>query len=177
MPKFLLRLATLIAIGPIGFMMPWQTFAEEISGAEASVSSEPSPQENKESEPEVNVPLAGHSEHGEAYNEGPRQNAYLMGGTGAINFPISTDNEKAQEFFDQGLGQLYGFWYYEAERSFRRVATLDPDCAMAYWGMARANDENKERAQSFIAEAVEKQESASDREKMYISALEKFLTE
>lgn len=121
------------------------------------------------------VPVAGHSEHGEAYNEGPRQDAYLMGGTGKVRFTISTDNEQAQAFFDQGIGQLYGFWYYEAERSFRRVASLDPECAMAYWGMARANDENKDRAKAFIADAVERKGSATDQEKMYIDALDKYL--
>ncbi|GIT12813.1 MAG: hypothetical protein CM1200mP34_2190 [Verrucomicrobiales bacterium] len=30
---------------------------------------------------------------------------------------------------------------------------LDPDCAMAYWGMAVANRANEKRAQGFIAEA------------------------
>ena len=34
-----------------------------------------------------------------AYNEGPRQNAYLMGGTGNIDFPVTTENEQAQAFF------------------------------------------------------------------------------
>ncbi len=47
-------------------------------------------------------------------------------------------------FFDQGVCQLHGFWYFEAERSFRQVAAVDPDCAMAYWGMARANTLNEE---------------------------------
>ncbi|MDX1564361.1 MAG: hypothetical protein R3236_03095, partial [Phycisphaeraceae bacterium] len=72
----------------------------------------------------------GHSYHGEAFNEGPRQKAYLMGGTGKVHFPISTESKPAQAFFNQGIGQLHGFWYFEAERSFRQVITLDPDCAM-----------------------------------------------
>ena len=128
-------------------------------------------------EDEAAIPLAGHSEHGEAYNEGPRQNAYLMGNTGIVDFPLTTNSDLAKKFFDQGLGQLYGFWYYEAERSFRRVASLDPTCAMAYWGMARANDENKDRAKSFIAEAVDRLEGVTEREQMYIEALEKYLTD
>ena len=92
--------------------------------------------------------LAGHSAHGEAYSEGPRQDAYLMGGTGRVHFPITTSNETAQAFFDQGLGQLHGFWYYEAERSFRRVRALDPAAAMACWGMAMANTLRPERGGS-----------------------------
>lgn len=125
---------------------------------------------------EVNVPSAGHSEHGAAYNEGPRQNAYLMGHTGKVNFPVSTTSSKAQRFFDQGLGQLYGFWYYEAERSFRRVVAFDPDCAMGYWGLAMANMENKERGTEFIKEAHAKREHANEHEQMYIDALHAYLT-
>ena len=75
---------------------------------------------------------AGHSLHGEAFNEGPRQRAYLMGGTGHVHIAVTTRSADAQAFFDQGVGQLHGFWYFEAERSFRQVAAIDPDCAMAY---------------------------------------------
>src|SRR5690242_2200721 len=84
-------------------------------------------------------PLPGHSMNGEAFNEGPRQAAVLMEGTGSVHFPITTKNELAQKFFEQGVGQLHGFWYWEAERSFRQAAALDPDCAIAYWGMGMAN--------------------------------------
>src|SRR5205807_1885125 len=75
--------------------------------------------------------VPGHSMHGESFNEGPRQQAYLMGGTGNVHLPVTTQSADAQLFFDQGVGQLHGFWYFEAERSFRQVALLDPDCAMA----------------------------------------------
>ncbi len=98
-------------------------------------------------------PLAGHSYHGEAFNEGPRQRAYLMEGLGQANFPITTDVEQAQSYFNQGVDQLHGFWYFEAERSFRQVAMLDPGCPMAYWGLAMANINNESRARKFIKEA------------------------
>src|SRR5207253_9279407 len=84
-------------------------------------------------------PLPGHSHHGEVFDEGPRQKAYLMPGMPKIHFPVTTKSAEAQKFFEQGIGQLHGFWYYEAERSFRQVALLDKECAMAYWGMAMAN--------------------------------------
>ena len=80
----------------------------------------------------------GHSYHGEAFNEGPRQSAYLMKGMGRVRFSITTSVQEAQLFFTQGVAQLHGFWFFEAERSFRQAAMLDPDCAMAYWGMAVA---------------------------------------
>ncbi|MBS0204644.1 MAG: redoxin domain-containing protein [Planctomycetes bacterium] len=119
-----------------------------------------------------NVVKAGHSYHGEAFNEGPRQAAYLMGTTGNVSLAITTKDPLAQAFFNQGVGQLHGFWYFEAERSFRQVSLLDHDCAMAYWGMALANVNNEKRAKSFIAEAAKRKGTASEREKIYIDALE-----
>src|SRR6187399_2379610 len=106
--------------------------------------------------------------HGEAFNEGPRQSAVLMAGTGDVHLPITTSNELAQKFFDQGVGQLHGFWYFEAERSFRQVASLDPECAMAYWGMAMANVNNEKRAAEFMKLAVAKKAKASRREQLWI---------
>lgn len=121
--------------------------------------------------------LAGHSSHGEAFNEGPRQEAYLMGGTGDVDFPVSTENKACQNYINQGMGQIHGFWELEAERSFRQAANLDENCAMAYWGCALANLRNPERARGFIDFAKELKDGATDREKMYINALAKFLAE
>ena len=85
----------------------------------------------KQAESEEKKLPEGHSFHGEAFNEGPRQKAYLMKGMGRVRFPITTNKQEAQLFFTQGVSQLHGFWYFEAERSFRQAAMLDPDCAMA----------------------------------------------
>ena len=59
----------------------------------------------------------------------------LMDGMGRVDFPITTNSERAQEYFNQGVAQLYGFWFSEAERSFIEAAKLDPGAAMAYWGI------------------------------------------
>lgn len=119
--------------------------------------------------------LAGHSYHGESFNEGPRQQARLMPGLGRSRFPVSTDVDDAQKFFNQGIDQLHGFWYFEAERSFRQVVLLDPDCAMAYWGLSMANVNNEERAKKFIQQAGDKAaletRTTTEREKLYIEAL------
>ena len=90
--------------------------------------------------------LPGQSRHGEAFDRGPRWSAYLMGGTGDVHFPVTSKNPLVQKFIEQGVGQLHGFWYVEAERSFRQAATLDPNCGIAYWGMAMANRSHKPRA-------------------------------
>ena len=119
-------------------------------------------------------PEPGHSLHGEAFDEGPRQMAHLMQGVGDVEFRITTTKADAQLFFNQGIGQLHGFWYYEAERSFRQVAMLDPDCAMAYWGLAMANVNNEKRAKAFLVKASERKSRAAVREQMWIGTLEKF---
>jgi peroxiredoxin len=116
-------------------------------------------------------PRPGHSAHGEAFNEGPRQRAYLMPGVGRVEFPITTASAEAQAFFNQGVAQLHGFWYFEAERSFRQVAALDPQCAMAHWGLAMANINNGRRAKEFIKKAALLKPAASAREQLWIDAL------
>lgn len=118
--------------------------------------------------------LAGHSSHGEAFNEGARQAAYLVEGMGKITFPVTAADDMAQKFVAQGVAQLHGFWYLEAERSFRQAAKIDPDCGMAYWGMAMANDKNSKRAKAFIAEAVSRKDKLTEREKMYIDSLDQY---
>ncbi|MBI5801028.1 MAG: redoxin domain-containing protein, partial [Verrucomicrobia bacterium] len=114
---------------------------------------------------------AGHSLQGDAYNEGPRQQAHLMPGMGAVHFPISTKNPLAQKFFDQGIGQLHGFFYFEAERSFRQAVALDPFCASAYLGMAMANVNNAKRAKEFLQTAEKYKAGVSPREQQWITAL------
>ncbi|HXX92761.1 MAG TPA: redoxin domain-containing protein, partial [Planctomycetota bacterium] len=112
-----------------------------------------------------------HSIHGEAFNEGPRRKATLMPGMGKIGFEFTTKAPEAKAFFLQGVGQLHGFYYFESERSFRQVAFLDPDCAMAYWGMAMSNINNEKRAKEFLARAEALQGHSSRREQMWIQSL------
>lgn len=118
--------------------------------------------------------VPGHSYHGATFDEGPRQRAYLMGTTGPVNFPVTSTHPDVQKFINQGVGQLHGFWYFEAERSFRQAAALDPKCAIAYWGMAMANTNNEKRAKVFIAESVKRKPGTTEREAMYIDALDAF---
>ena len=77
--------------------------------------------------------FAQHAQH-----ESEARPVSLMDGYGDLRHPVSTRNPEAQRFFDQGLRLAYAFNYEEAVRSFRRAAELDPDCAMAYWGVALA---------------------------------------
>lgn len=114
---------------------------------------------------------AGHSSHGEAFNEGPRQRAYLIPGMGDVAFPTSTPIPEAQQFFTQGVAQLHSFYYFEAERSFRQAAALDPAMPMAYWGMAMANVNNEKRAKELLARAEQLKNKADPRERLWIAFL------
>src|SRR5260370_31569089 len=64
--------------------------------------------------------------------------ATLMQGYGDLHHPVSTNNAQAQQFFDQGLRQIYAFNHDEAARSFKRAADLDGKLAMAYWVVAES---------------------------------------
>ena len=117
---------------------------------------------------------AGHSIHGEVFNEGPRQAARLIDGVGAVRFTSTSSSEEAKKFVSQGVAQLHGFWYFESERSFRQAAMLDAECAIAYWGMAMSNRGNLNRAKGFIAEAMKRRDKTSRREKLLIEAFERW---
>ena len=119
--------------------------------------------------------VAGHSYHGEAFNEGPRQAAVLIDSLAPIAFPTSTSSDAAREYFLQGVSQLHGFWFLEAERSFRQAAKEDPKMAIAFWGMAMANTNNSKRARGLIDEAKKLRKHAGDHERLYIDALDRFL--
>lgn len=116
----------------------------------------------------------GHSHYGEAFDSGPREKPWVMEGIGVAHFPITTKNPEVQKWFDQGNELLHSFWDYEAERSFRWCLKLEPDNAMAYWGLARANligGGGEKRAADMIREAVKRKGNASAREQLYIDAM------
>ena len=60
-------------------------------------------------------------------------------GLGSYSRKITTDSPKAQRYFNQGLAFLHGFNHGAAIRSFQEAARLDPECAMAHWGIALAS--------------------------------------
>ena len=60
----------------------------------------------------------------------------LFEGLGSHTRTVTTSNPDAQKYFNQGLAFLYAFNHDEAMRAFRQAIELDPECAMAYWGLA-----------------------------------------
>jgi len=71
-------------------------------------------------------------------NPDTSKGAQLFEGLGDYHREFTTGSDDAQRYLDQGMVWLQAFNYDEAERSFREAARLDPDCAMAWWGVAYA---------------------------------------
>jgi tetratricopeptide (TPR) repeat protein len=61
---------------------------------------------------------------------------------GSYGRRISTRSAEAQTWFDRGLAWCYGFNHEEAVRCFEKAAKADPQCAMAWWGIAYAAGPN-----------------------------------
>jgi tetratricopeptide (TPR) repeat protein len=49
---------------------------------------------------------------------------------------VTTQSAQAQAFFNQGLALTYGFNHDEAARSYAAAGSMDPTCAMCWWGAA-----------------------------------------
>jgi tetratricopeptide (TPR) repeat protein len=63
----------------------------------------------------------------------------LFAGLGPHSRRVTTRSAEAQKYFDQGLNFVFGFNHGAAIRSFQEAARLDPECAMAHWGIALAS--------------------------------------
>ncbi|MEO6456263.1 MAG: hypothetical protein ABIN97_19455 [Ginsengibacter sp.] len=63
-------------------------------------------------------------------------------GTGSHTWKISTTNDSAQFYFNQGINLYYGFHIIEAMPSFKKAQTFDTACAMLYWAEALAYGPN-----------------------------------
>src|SRR5579862_9655128 len=54
---------------------------------------------------------------------------------GQIHFPISCTS-LSQRLFDNGLARLHSLRFRESEGAFTAIAQAEPECAIAYWGIA-----------------------------------------
>lgn len=96
-----------------------------------------------------------------------------------IDHPVSTSNPEAQAAFNKGLTYIFAFNHDIAFREFEKASQLDPQLAMAYWGMALAlgqnintdvTPENEIRCYNYIQKAL-KISAPSEVERRYIAAL------
>ena len=97
---------------------------------------------------------------------------------GAVHFATSCD-ETAQRRFNRGMRYQHSFWYRQSQEIFEEVLKADPDCAIAYWGIALSQLWNphvpppKENLALGLA-ALEKAKATvakTQRERDYIDAL------
>jgi tetratricopeptide (TPR) repeat protein len=54
---------------------------------------------------------------------------------GKLTFPTSCD-PKVQADFERGVAMIHSYWFLIARRTFEGVLQKDPNCAIAYWGIA-----------------------------------------
>jgi tetratricopeptide (TPR) repeat protein len=104
---------------------------------------------------------------------------------GTVHFPVSC-SQQAQARFDRAVTLLHHMTYPEAREAFSQVATIDPRCAMAQWGIAmtlfqplwptRPGREALQRGW----EAVRKARALhppTERERLFLAAAEAFFLE
>ncbi len=101
---------------------------------------------------------------------------------GDFERPISSNNEMAQKYFNQGFQMMYAFTKEDGARAFREAWKNDPNCAICYWGEAWAwgsylngkmRAAESPRAYVAIQKAKElaDQGYASENEKAFIDAM------
>jgi len=125
--------------------------------------------------------LTAYAQHQHEHQPLTMKPAAPIAGLGDYHFPVSTANAEAQRFFDQGLSLIYAFNHEEAAKAFRRAAELDPNLAMAHWGIALAVGPNyneptidAERLKAAV-EGIQRAralfDKATERERNYVDAL------
>lgn len=95
-------------------------------------------------------------------------------------FAGSTASGEAQAYIDQAMMLTFGFNHAEAARSFKQAQTLDPSCAICFWGEALVlgpninapmDPDRNAAAMAAMAKASALAPSASPREQALIAAL------
>jgi tetratricopeptide (TPR) repeat protein len=99
---------------------------------------------------------------------------------GDVSFALSC-NYDMRETFDLAISLLHSFEYEEAEKAFVQVLDANPDCAMAYWGVAMSishslwyqSDNSYLEKGSKLMEIANKFPTA-DRERDYLDAITEY---
>ena len=96
-----------------------------------------------------------------------------IAGLGNSSIAITTASPEAQRWFNQGLNELHDFWDYESARAFEQSIRVDPNCAMCYWGLYKAEafrGENDGYAAAALKQAEKLAKHVSPAEKLYVQA-------
>ncbi|HEY4155377.1 MAG TPA: tetratricopeptide repeat protein [Puia sp.] len=100
---------------------------------------------------------------------------------GSVDFEFS-GSKKIKSDFNLGVALLHSFEYDEAEKVFAKIIDKEPDCAMAYWGVAMCNyhllwsspDLPGLKKGSRAIEIARSLDKGSERESGYINAIGMF---
>ena len=101
---------------------------------------------------------------------------------GELKFSLSC-NYETRKTFDLAVALLHSFQYNEAEKSFVKVIDADPNCPMAYWGVAMSiyhaawfppSDEDLIKGSDVLK--IAKELSMDDKQRDYINAIDAFYT-
>jgi len=102
---------------------------------------------------------------------------------GELKFSLSC-NYKTRTTFDLGVALLHSFQYAEAEKAFVKVIDEDPNCPMAYWGVAMSiyhaawfPPSKKELEKGANILAIAKQLTMDGKQRDYINAIDAFYTD
>lgn len=102
--------------------------------------------------------------------------AQLLQGIGKVAFKITTQSNKTQEFFNQGIALLHCFWDFEAYRAFKEAIRHDSTVIMPYYGLYSAigaieGDEFKYDQKLALQKLKQLKSKASERERSYAEAI------
>ncbi len=102
---------------------------------------------------------------------------------GKVSFSVSC-SPSVRAPFNRGVALLHDFWYDEAQPQFERIAKIDPQCAMAHWGIAmslfhqiwdRPDEHGMARGWTEM-QAARSHPAKTAREREYIAALSGFFS-
>ena len=101
---------------------------------------------------------------------------------GELKFSLSCDYE-TRPTFDLAVALLHSFQYSEAEKAFVKVIDADPNCPMAYWGVAMSiyhaawfPPTEKDLIKGSKIMGVAKELAMDDKQRDYINAIDAFYT-
>lgn len=102
---------------------------------------------------------------------------------GELKFSLSCDY-KTRETFDLAVALLHSFQYNESEKAFVKVIDADPNCPMAYWGVAMSiyhaawfPPTEKDLIKGSEVLKIAKTLSMDDKQRDYINAIDAFYTD
>ncbi|HEY1107329.1 MAG TPA: peroxiredoxin family protein [Opitutaceae bacterium] len=92
-----------------------------------------------------------------------------------LHFAITCRSPETQAYFNHGIAALHTLDAKAADRAFYEAATREPECAMAWWGLAMAHIENRVLARYYLDKAVAPAARGPERERKWMSVVERRL--